>query len=124
MGQLEDYILGKPLNAENAALMNGEEPAAQRPQPAQETMPVNVSGELTEEDREWLRRLFHEPGYQIFLRLLDCAIHNREESAKLLSSTDPLGNSQEVIKEWTYITCFKTVIRDMKALVQENMAAS
>lgn len=124
MGQLEDYIRGVPLTEENAALMRGEEPAALRPAITSERQAKRIlTGELTDEERKWLRRLYHDPGYEIFLKLLNSTVHDREESAKFLSSNDPFGNTETVIREWAYIACFKIVIRDMQALVSDNMSA-
>lgn len=77
--------------------------------------------ELTDEDRVWLRRAIHEPGFGIFLRLLNSAIANREKGVTLLSSQDPLSNKERIANEWAYVACFKSVMRDIQQLVQDQL---
>jgi hypothetical protein len=111
---LEKYNRGLPLSDENAALMEGREPAAEFPE-GEAT--AKSSDELSEDDRDWLRRLTHEPGFPILIRVLNQAIQNREYGAKLVSSVDPLANKEEIIKQWTYIACMKSVMTDIQVLI-------
>jgi hypothetical protein len=96
--------------------MQGREPATEIPK--SENKANNLS-ELTTEDREWLRRLINEPGFSVLLRLLNRTILKREEGAKLLSSNDPFGDKDRIIKEWAYIACFKAVLLEVRILVQD-----
>lgn len=118
-GDLEKFLQGKPLNEENAALMQGREPATEF---ESETKAKDLDG-LSTEDREWLRRLTNEPGFNVLLRLLNRTILRREESAKLLSSSDPFGDRDRIIKEWAYIACFKAVLLEIRILVQDAQQA-
>jgi len=121
MGQLEDFLQGIPLSDENAALLAGFEPAAASIT-GEAQAKLEPLDELTEDDRQWLRRMYHEPGYKIFLRRLNSAIQRREEGAKLLSSTDPLSNQTRIVNEWAYIACFKAVLLDMQTMLQNEMS--
>lgn len=115
---LEKYNRGLPLSDEIAALMEGREPVAEFISDVfKSETTAKVSTELTSEDIEWLRRLTHEPGFSILISLLNQAIQKREDSAKLLSSVDPLANRDEIIKQWTYIACFKEVMNDIRAMI-------
>lgn len=119
LNQFERYLQGLPLNEENAALMEGRDPALEL---KSETFTFKDSKEeLTAEDRLWLRRLVFEPGFAILLRLLDSAVRRREESATLFSSQDPLNNGDKIAKEWAYVACFKTVLADIRRLLDTQV---
>lgn len=111
---LEKYLRGVPLSEENAALMEGREPAAELPYSEGEAK----AAELTGDDRAWLRRLINEPGFTVLLRLLNLTIAKREDSAKLLSSVDPLGNKDQVVHEWAYIACYKAIMFEIQQIVK------
>jgi hypothetical protein len=119
--ELEKYLQGIPLTEENAALMQGRDPVMQLV--IESETPAKM-GSLTDDDREWLRRLQHDPGFQVLLRLLNSAITSREESAKVLSSTDPLGNKEKIVNEWAYVSCFRAVMHDIKLIVRQNSIAA
>ena len=118
LSDLEKYNRGLPLSDEIAALMEGREPVTDAIASAfKSETTAKVSSELTTEDIDWLRRLTNEPGFPILIRLLNQAIQKREDGAKLLSSVDPLANTGEIIKQWTYIACFKEVMNDVHKLI-------
>jgi len=119
MDQLEQYLRGIPLNEENAALLEGRDPALEYPIESMTLGQNQTNEEITDEDREWLRRLPHEPGFKVFWRLLNNAVAKRERSAILLSSQDPISNRDRITTEWTYVACFKTVLRDIELMVQQ-----
>ena len=120
--QLERYLTGLPLSDEHAALMEGRDPAMEADPETVTLGETKANGEpLTDEDRTWLRRLIHEPGFGIFLRLFNSAIANREKGVTLLSSQDPLSNKEKIVNEWAYVSCFKTVMRDIQLMVQEQI---
>lgn len=112
---LDDYLAGKPLDATNAALMRGEEPEdatarAKSPETAKLTPRA-----LTNDEREWLRRLTREPGWPILMLLLENAIGERQQHAIVLSQTDPLNQQKEVAAEWAAVASLRRaaqVIRD------------
>jgi hypothetical protein len=116
----ENYLTGKPLSAEIAALMEGREPAAEIQYPQETTSYTDARGhsrEPTPEEITWVHRLKGEPGYSILLRLLKLRVQKREESASLLSQQDPYGQKDDIAKNWAYIACFKQVIREIEILV-------
>jgi len=116
---LEKYIRGLPLSDENAALMEGREPAAEFSAAITSETKAKIAPE-TEDDIRWLRALTTEPGWEIFLRRLNLRIQNREEGAKLLSSVDPLNNQQAIVNEWTYIACLKQVMAEIRKMMHES----
>lgn len=123
--ELENYLAGLPLDDQVAALMEGRDPALDPALQRSESTTVGEAkaneDELTDDDREWLRRLIHEPGFNILLRLLNSAIAKREKGVTVLSSQDPLSNKERIVAEWAYVACFKTVMRDIQLMVQEQI---
>lgn len=115
--QLEKFLTGQPLSEENAALMEGREPAAE----AIFKQDQAESGPLTDDDRTWLRRLVNEPGFAVLLRLLNSTIIHREESAKVLSSIDPFGQKDKIASEWAYIACFKAIMKEIRMIVESTL---
>lgn len=118
----ENYLTGKPLSSEIAALMEGREPTAEIE--SSETAETSSYAGRREQGREptpeeitWVHKLRGEPGYSILLRLLNLRVQKREESASLLSQQDPLGQKDDIAKNWAYIACFKQVIREIEILV-------
>ena len=89
MSDLEKYLKGEPLNEHMAALM--EEPAE-----AEEVLSVlSKNDPITDDDREHLRRLLVEPGWQVLMQLLDSDLARQEDVAKRQSLRDPLGLNSE-----------------------------
>jgi hypothetical protein len=119
--QLENYLAGIPLDEESAALLEGRDPLEIPAESAPAGESKANDEPLTDDDRVWLRRMLHEPGFGIFLRLLNSAILNREKGVTLLSSQDPLSNKERIVNEWAYIACFKTVMQDIQLMVQEQI---
>jgi hypothetical protein len=113
---LEKYNRGLPLSDENAALMEGREPVAEFD--SGETK-ANGTAPLSDDEKQWLHRLIHEPGFPILLGLLNRTIQIREDGAKLLSSIDPLTNKDEIIKQWMYVACLKQVMVDIHAQLKD-----
>ena len=118
MTQLDRYLRGLPLSDENAALMEGREPAAEIFYSEQQAKP---SATDDEDDRMWLRRLVAEPGYAVLLKLVNRAIQRREDSARLLSSVDPFGNKEQIVNEWAYIACYKAVLVEIQRAVESAL---
>jgi hypothetical protein len=115
LSDLDRYLQGLPLNDEHAALMEGREPVTENLATVAANKTLN-QGPLSTDDWEWLLRMAHEPGFPVFLRWLNSAIQKREDTAKLLSSMDPLSNQQAIINEWTYIACFRQIMQMIEGL--------
>lgn len=110
--KLEDYLRGQGLTVETSDPEAEERLAAEAPTPA-------VKGAIGEYEREWLKRLKNEPGYQILLQLLEKIVLRWEDHARLLSQSDPLGNKEAVANAWAYASiakiCSKTLQSDIEA---------
>jgi hypothetical protein len=106
MDDLEKFLMGQPLNEQLAALQRGEDEAEPLSCPAPRTQ---AAGAMDDGDREHLRRLRTEPGWPLFLRLLDRDIQSQEESIRNMSMQDPLGNRDKVAEGWAYIAMMKRV---------------
>ena len=104
MNDLEKFIKGEPLTDRLAALKNGE--SEQEVQPVRAPVKRNLR-ELDDDDREHLRRLQLEPGWSIFLRVLDRAIKRQEDLVKDTSMDDPLANRDRVAADWAYVGTMK-----------------
>lgn len=121
MSDLEKFLKGVPLNDHLAALK--EEPFLSEIDP--EVVPeVLYSGTMTEDDREHLRRLLTEPGWEVLLKLLDKDIRSREDAARRTSLSNPLSDTlKEVWADVAYaqrareriVALVETEIRKMKA---------
>lgn len=114
---LDRYLAGLPLSDDNAALMEGREPA------------IHAGGEakakhssLHDDEKEWLRRLVNEPGFGVLLKVLESSIQRREDGAKVLSSIDPLGNAAEIAKEWAYVAIQRQVLQEIQNTVRDAQA--
>lgn len=73
------------------------------------------------DDRDWLRRLTVEPGWQILMWLIDSTIEAREESAILLSQTNPIANKDKMAQEWTYVAVMKEVAKILRGRVRHEI---
>lgn len=104
MNDLEKFIKGEPLNDRLAALKNG--PEEEEEQPVRAPVARNLR-ELDDDDREHLRRLRLEPGWPIFLRVLDRAIKGQEDLVKDTSMDDPLANRDRLAADWAYVATMK-----------------
>jgi hypothetical protein len=107
---LEDYLKNQP---------------PPEPEPADDDLPnvklkvKHAGGPVDQSDREWLKRLQNEPGYLIFLRLFQNIVQRYENSATLLSKTDPLGHKDELAAAWAYAG----VARVIKEQLEREVAA-
>lgn len=122
MGKLEDFLAGVPLTEENAALQRGEEPQESTPQANQSNEGASKRGPLSNDERDWLKRLTGEPGWAILMRLLENSIEDRQERAILLSQTDPIANQAEMAKQWTYVAAMKEAARTIRERIKEEIA--
>jgi hypothetical protein len=113
---LEDYLQNKPAPEpaptpeEKLEWLAGSGPAKTYP------------GPIEEHDREWLKRLQNEPGYLILMRLLQNIVLRYENSAKLLSQTDPLGNKDALAAAWAYAGVAKLIKAELEREVATEIA--
>lgn len=120
MGQLEDFLKGTMLPEVSDRLLEewgkDEDSAAA----GRETQ-GSKRRQINDDDREWLRRLTGEPGWQILMWLIDSTIEARQESAILLSQTDPIANRDMIAHEWTYVAAMKEVARILRGRVKSEI---
>lgn len=116
----EAFLRGEPLTPELAKLKEqGQfepEPAA-KPEIHQESTEI----EFSDRERKYLQKLRKEPGWPVFLRLLEKDIHMRERSAMLLSQNDPLLNRDRIANEWSYVAIYKQMDRRIENLINEEI---
>ena len=118
MNDLERYLKGEPLNEEMAALMQGEGQTEQ----ALPAFTGRDLRELDDNDRENLRRMCLEPGWPIFLRLLDKAIKGQEDMVKQSSKVDPLSNRDRLAADWAYVGMMERVRAMAVSLIGTEVA--
>lgn len=104
-GQYEKFLRNEPLTEELERLRAGEDVETNVAPPVF----VTGSGELTNDDREHLRRLKYDAGWIVLLRLLEQSIKSEEAGAAALSLHDPLGNKDAVAEAWAYVSMMKVV---------------
>src|SRR5262249_52350506 len=117
LNSLERYLTGLPLSEDNAALQAGREPVTE---PISEDRAKHSS--LSDDEKEWLRRLINEPGFTVLLKVLNSSVQKREDGAKVLSSNNPLGNAQEIATEWAYIAIYRQVLVEIQNTVRNAQA--
>lgn len=116
---LDDFLAGRPLSKENAALMEGREPVQEFDHQGEAAEPGQEHrGPLSDDEKTWLRRLVNEPGFPVLIRLLNTTFQNHEDVVRLLSTTDPLKNKDQVINEWAYLACFKKLLFQIQLIVK------
>lgn len=118
MNDLEKYLSGEPLNDDMAALMQGDEEQEEK----NLIQLIPMSHELDDNDREHLRRLRLEPGWPIFLRLLDKVIKGKEDRVKHSSKVDPLANRDRLAADWAYVGMMEQVRAMAKNLIDAEVA--
>lgn len=123
-GTLEQYLKGEPLTDELARLQKGEEPSDLDTDSGGSPFappPFPVARAIDDDDREHLRRLMLEPGWNVMLRLLDNDMVHQENLAKALSTNDPLGNREAVANAWAYIAMLRRGRDRMIMLIDEQI---
>lgn len=121
MIRLEDFQSGTPLTPELAKLKAGilDEPA---PAPKAESVweQDDADRELTDSEREELRKLTAEPGWRVLIRLRKKALRHMERAAIIVSQTNPLANAQKIAIGWANVDLYKKVAEtDMLAMEAE-----
>jgi hypothetical protein len=112
---LEDYLQNKPA-PEPVIMPSPVDPAGEGRYNSRDSGPVD------DYDREWLKRLQNEPGYLILMRLLQNIVLRYENSAKLLSQTDPLGHKDELAAAWAYAGVAKMIKNELEREVAAEIA--
>lgn len=112
---LEDYLQNKPAPEPKSA----QDPAAAV---GYNLVSHTAAGPVDDHDREWLKRLQNEPGYLILMRLLQNIVLRYENSAKLLSQTDPLGNKDALAAAWAYAGVAKMIKNELEREVAAEIA--
>jgi hypothetical protein len=116
---LENYLAGRPLSEELAALIDDQD--EQRASHSPDPFPLTTTdGPLTAEDKQCIRRLVYEPGFQLLIKVINTTIQNHEDSVRLLSTTDPLKNKERIVNEWAYVACFKRVLAEIRSIVEKS----
>lgn len=123
MSQFEDYLQGKPLTPELAAMKRGEDPEGAPASRASKiaVMPGGkaVARELDDNDRESLRRLKLEPGWPILLRMLDMRLQNQEDAVKRASKDSPFDG--KVPGLWAEIKALEAVRLSITAMIDNEI---
>lgn len=114
-GEYEKYLKGEPLNEHMQQLMD-ETYAGSNVQVAPEPQVFN---ELSEDNREHLRRLLTEPGWQVLLELLDRDTEVREDAARRVSLNDPLNDDLKMV--WADVAYRKRARVSMVTLVENEI---
>lgn len=113
-GDFEKYLKGEPLNEHLAALQE----EAYVPDLDAEPEPAPDLSDLTDDDREHLRLLVTEPGWQVLLKLLDKEIASLEDAARRYSLESPFDDSLK--KVWAQASFMKMSRVRIVALAKEH----
>lgn len=121
MGTLEKYLKGEPLTEGIAALKRGEESFVDAEQPHTSASGSFSVAALDDDDREHLKRMTLEAGWQVLLRLLERDIQQQENLAKAASMSDPLGDREIIANFWAYVAMLKRGRDRMVAVVDDEI---
>ena len=113
-GMLEKYLKNEPLTEEIAALREGAEPAASME-------PAPQSSELTEDEREHLRRMTLEPGWAVLQRMMKMQVARLEKSMMQQCADDPLGNRDKIAEGWAYVAAVRKASGDILGQVSAEI---
>lgn len=116
--RLEDYLQNKPRPEPETPAEFAQELGYR----LADSVRREFAGPIEEHDREWLKRLQNEPGYLILMRLLQNIVLRYENSAKLLSQTDPLGHKDELAAAWAYAGVAKLIKAELEREVAAEIA--
>jgi hypothetical protein len=115
------YLRNEPLTEALAALAAGEPEVEQVVEQAISSGAFADVRDLTDVDREHLRRLLFEPGWRVVLRVLDRLIARQETAMRLLSEDDPLGNRDGLAQGWAYVAMGKRVRTNLLEAAAEEV---
>jgi hypothetical protein len=91
---LERFLKNEPLSERIALIREGLDDDPQLDLPEVEEPPIvrEPAGnyQITDDDREYIRRLLTEPGWRVLMQLLDNDIRRSEDAAKRISLSTPL----------------------------------
>jgi hypothetical protein len=108
---LDDYLRNPPKLV--------EEP---EPEPPKTVQLTTLAGDIGPYERVWLKRLQNEPGYLLIFKMLNNIVQRFENSARLLSITDPLGNKDAVANAWAYAGVAKALKEQLEREIAMEVA--
>jgi hypothetical protein len=124
IADLEKYLNGVPQNEALQRMLDGEPEESDNQFPlADPDYSLDSTRPLSDTDRVNLQRMIQEPGWRVFLRMLEMSIGQREKSASIGSQNDPLANSDHIARLWAYVLIEKNVKKEMVLRVQQEIAA-
>lgn len=116
--QFEKYLRGEPLNEEMEALKRGlEDPEAEVPSLLRPVFPEQI-GEI---EREHLRRMVMEPGWGVFLKLVDITTKRQEDAVRAMSLDNPLMNRDKIAAGWAEVGIMQGAWKMMLGLVNSEI---
>lgn len=114
------FLHGTPLSEEHAAVRDGSSPNKGHAKPKKPEI-ENASRELTNDERAALRELRLSDGWPVLLRLQEKIVQMHRAGAISKSQIDPLGNSDEIAREWAYVGMFRRACRELTTLVSAEV---
>jgi hypothetical protein len=70
--------------------------------------------ELSDDERRHLSYVLKHPGHEVLKKIQRAYIDAVKGSALAISTSDPLGNKDEVLKQWTYVAVAEEFIRQVE----------
>ena len=123
MGQLEEFIAGKPLNERMGRLMRGEvdDDEAAEETAALERRNYADGTPVTDADRAHLRRLMASAGWQVLLKLLDTELKHQEDAARRMSLIRSAAK-EEKLAAWETVAANREARNAVEALAEAEVA--
>jgi len=123
--RLRMYHEGKPLTPELAEIKEGRQ--TQEAASKVRTMPHpslhDPMRELTNTERGILRELKLHPGWAVLQRLKEKSLQMHVSNAISKSQIDPLGEADQVVKAWAYVTMIRRVYHELEVMIEVELKA-
>ena len=120
MPSLKDYLDGKPLTPELAALAAGVNMEAEE-DGSEEQVFLEIDDPqrpLDDGEREDLRRLRFEPGWRVLERLRKRTLQKLTDAAMMASKVDPLRNQEKIAAGWAQLAIYEQALQTEAALIE------
>lgn len=120
---LENFLAGVPLNAEMEQLARDvmEEGEPETAEAELSTDPFDPLRALNDADRNALRKLIQEPGWEVLCRLRKRTCAEAEKAATLVSQQDPLRNADKIAAGWAYMAIYRQILDSESGLIQAEL---
>lgn len=127
LSRYSDFLTGKPLNDELAAVQLGdvhftEETTTDFVTGTAKSVQVREN-ELTRAERVELREFRQSGGWSLAMQLLEKRFQNLHKRAISMGEDDPLEKRDALAKEWAYVMMYRRAMIEFQMLIDAELKA-